>query len=124
MKTHLPIEDVLPELSAALEAHESVVLQAPPGAGKTTVVPVRLLLSPWLGHRKILIMEPRRLAARTVAQRMASLLGEEVGDSVGYRIRQGTKVSANPDRGHHRGRFDPDAAGGSLAAWHRHGHLR
>ena len=52
MKTHLPIEGVLPELSAALEAQDSVVLQAPPGAGKTTVVPVRLLLSPWLEHRK------------------------------------------------------------------------
>jgi ATP-dependent helicase HrpB len=95
MRTNLPIEDVLQDLSAALEDNASVVLKAPPAAGKTTVVPVRMLLAPWLEHRKILVMEPRRLAARTAAQRMASLLSEDVGETVGYRIRQGTKVSAN-----------------------------
>ena len=95
MKTGLPIEEFLVQISGALEDDATVILQAPPGAGKTTVVPLHLLSAPWLEYRKILVMEPRRLAARTAAQRMAELLGEEVGETVGYRIRQGTKVSAN-----------------------------
>ena len=95
MKTDLPIAGVLSQLSATFEDHLDVVLEAPPGAGKTTIVPLHLLTAPWLEYRKILILEPRRLAARTVAQRMAHLLGEELGETVGYRIRQGTKVSAN-----------------------------
>ena len=95
MKTGLPIEEFLVQISGALEDEATVILQAPPGAGKTTVVPLHMLKAPWLEYRKILVMEPRRLAARTAAQRMAALLGEEVGETVGYRIRQGTKVSAN-----------------------------
>ncbi|MEM0955059.1 MAG: ATP-dependent helicase HrpB [Pseudomonadota bacterium] len=95
MQTDLPIADVLPRLSAVFEDHLDAVLEAPPGAGKTTIVPLHMLTAPWLEYRKILVLEPRRLAARTAAQRMATLVGEPVGETVGYRIRQGTKVSPN-----------------------------
>src|SRR5208283_2400482 len=88
----LPIEPVLPALMAALAARAKAVLQAPPGAGKTTRVPLALLDQPWLGTRKIVILEPRRLAARAAARRMAATLGEAVGDTVGYRIRQDSKT--------------------------------
>jgi ATP-dependent helicase HrpB len=90
----LPIDEVLPELRAALAQHAAVVLQAPPGAGKTTHVPLALLDEPWLAGRSILMLEPRRLAARAAAGRMAQLRGEAVGETVGYRIRFDTKVSA------------------------------
>ena len=89
----LPINEVLPELRARLAAANAVVLQAPPGAGKTTQVPLALLREPWLGAQKILILEPRRLAARAAAARMAELLGEPVGRTVGYRIRFESRVS-------------------------------
>jgi ATP-dependent helicase HrpB len=89
----LPIDEVLPALRQALAAHPSAVLQAPPGAGKTTHVPLALLKEPWLKGRSILILEPRRLAARAAAARMAFLLGESVGETVGYRIRFEVKVS-------------------------------
>ncbi|HEU4558946.1 MAG TPA: ATP-dependent helicase HrpB [Longimicrobium sp.] len=90
--TGLPIEAVLPALAAALRAGTSAVLQAAPGAGKTTVVPLALLDQPWLEGRKIVMLEPRRLAARAAAHRMAQLLGERVGDTVGFRIRMETRV--------------------------------
>ncbi|HEX6938854.1 MAG TPA: ATP-dependent helicase HrpB [Longimicrobiales bacterium] len=90
--TDLPIEAVLPALRAALAAHTSVVLEAPPGAGKTTRVPLALLDEPWLGGRRIVMLEPRRLAARAAARRMAALLGERVGETVGYRVRLDTRV--------------------------------
>ena len=89
----LPIDDVLERVLATLETHSSLVLQAPPGAGKTTRVPVALLRASWLGDRKIVMLEPRRLAARTAATFMARELGEAVGGTVGYRIRFDTKVS-------------------------------
>ncbi len=90
--TPLPIDDVLGELSAALTARSSVVLVAPPGAGKTTRVPLALLDAPWLGKRnKILVLEPRRIAARGAAERMAKTLAERVGDTVGLRARMVTK---------------------------------
>jgi ATP-dependent helicase HrpB len=89
----LPIEAVLPELTAALARASRVVLQAPPGAGKSTVVPLAALESPWLGERRVIMLEPRRLAARAVAARMARTLGEEVGRTVGHRMRLDTKVS-------------------------------
>jgi ATP-dependent helicase HrpB len=92
--TALPIEAALPELRAKLADHASVVLQAPPGAGKTTGVPLALLKESWLAGRSILMLEPRRLAARAAAARMASLLGERVGETVGYRIRFDSKISA------------------------------
>jgi ATP-dependent helicase HrpB len=91
--TSLPIDDALPELLAALRAYRSAVLVAPPGAGKTTRVPLALLDEPWVGSKKILILEPRRLAARGAASRMASTLKEQVGERVGLRVRLGSKVS-------------------------------
>ena len=89
----LPIDEVLPELRTALAAHPAAVLQAPPGAGKTTGVPLALLDEPWLDGRTILMLEPRRLAARAAAVRMSALLGENPGGRVGYRIRFESKVS-------------------------------
>ena len=89
----LPVLEALEALKTALRAHGGVVLEAPPGAGKSTVVPLALLDEPWVGNRKILMLEPRRLAARAVAQRMASTLGENVGETVGYRMRLETRVS-------------------------------
>lgn len=88
----LPVEEALPRLRAALRESGAAVLQAPPGAGKTTRVPLALLDESWLGGRKIVMLEPRRLAARGAAHRMASLLGERVGETVGYRMRLDTKV--------------------------------
>lgn len=88
----LPIEHVLPEIANALSSGTSAVLVAPPGAGKTTRVPLALLDAPWLAGRKILVLEPRRLAARAAAERMAFLLGEKVGERVGLRARLDTRV--------------------------------
>lgn len=90
----LPITDVLPDIRAALAGLDSLVLEAPPGAGKTTIVPLALLNEPWLAGQCILLLEPRRVAARAAAARMAQLLGEEVGITVGYRMRLETRVSA------------------------------
>jgi ATP-dependent helicase HrpB len=90
---NLPVLEAVPQLLSALQNGRSVVLEAPPGAGKSTLVPLALLDSPWLASRKILMLEPRRLAARAVALRMAALLGEAVGRTVGYRTRLETKVS-------------------------------
>jgi ATP-dependent helicase HrpB len=89
----LPIHEALPRLRAALMQHRAVVLQAPPGAGKSTGVPLALLNEPWIKDRKIVMLEPRRLAARAVATRMASQLNESVGRTVGYRTRLDSKVS-------------------------------
>jgi ATP-dependent helicase HrpB len=91
----LPIEHVLGALRAQLAARDEVVLEAPPGAGKTTLVPLALLDEPWLAGRTILMLEPRRLAARNAAWRLASLLNESAGQTVGYRLRQDTRVSAS-----------------------------
>ena len=91
----LPIDALLPALRDALSARHEVVLEAPPGAGKTTRVPLALLDAPWLRGQKILMLEPRRLAARAAAERLASELGERVGDTVGYRIRLDSKVGPN-----------------------------
>lgn len=85
---NLPINDVIAEIQGALTTHSRVVLQAPPGAGKTTVVPISLLDLPWLENKQIIMLEPRRLAARNAASRMAYLLNEKVGQTVGYQIRQ------------------------------------
>ncbi|MGH6728110.1 MAG: ATP-dependent helicase HrpB [Pseudolabrys sp.] len=88
----LPIDDALPRLTAALATNNAVVLVAPPGAGKTTRVPLVLLDESWAKDKKILVLEPRRLAARAAAARMAATLGEEVGGTVGLRVRFGSKV--------------------------------
>ena len=90
---NLPIRDALPALLAALARGSNAVLQAPPGAGKTTGVPLALLNQPWLGTTRIVMLEPRRLAARAAARRMADRLGEPVGETVGYRVRLETRVS-------------------------------
>ncbi len=89
----LPIDEALPRLTEALAAGPMAVLVAPPGAGKTTRVPLALLKAPWRGDGKIILLEPRRLAARAAARRMAAALGEEVGETVGYRVRLDSKVS-------------------------------
>jgi len=90
--TRMPIDAVLNELVSALSRWVSAVLQAPPGAGKTTRVPLALLEEPWLEGRKMVMLEPRRLAARAAARHMAELLGEPVGATVGYRVRMDTRV--------------------------------
>jgi ATP-dependent helicase HrpB len=90
----LPIDPALPELTSALRAANAAVLVAPPGAGKTTRVPLVLAAEPWVEGKKLLVLEPRRLAARAAAARMAATLREAVGASVGYRVRFGSKVSA------------------------------
>jgi ATP-dependent helicase HrpB len=89
----LPINEALPALAQALTHRRSVLLEAPPGAGKSTIVPLFLSKSPWLEGQKILMLEPRRIAARAVAGRMAHLLGEAVGHMVGFRTRLETRVS-------------------------------
>ncbi|MEO9529626.1 MAG: helicase-related protein, partial [Roseibium sp.] len=90
----LPIDGVLPELLETLDTRANAVLVAEPGAGKTTRVPLALLNASWRGDGKILVLEPRRLAARAAARRMAGDLGEKPGETVGYRVRMDTKVSA------------------------------
>lgn len=90
-----PIHDVLPAVLQALDQGTRLVLEAPPGAGKTTQVPLALLQQPWCSGKKILLLEPRRVAARAAAAFMARQLGESVGDTVGYRIRFDNKVSAH-----------------------------
>ena len=89
----LPIDDALPRLIEALRAREAAVLVAPPGAGKTTRVPLVLIDEAWAAQKKILVLEPRRLAARAAAARMAATLGEQVGETVGLRVRFGSKIS-------------------------------
>ncbi len=89
-----PIHEVLPAIKQALTTHTRLVLEAPPGAGKTTQVPLALLDEPWCSGKKILMLEPRRVAARAAAMFMAKQLGEQVGDTVGYRIRFDNKISA------------------------------
>ncbi|WP_417787209.1 ATP-dependent helicase HrpB [Stutzerimonas xanthomarina] len=91
----LPIDEALPALRQALLARDEAVLEAPPGAGKTTRVPLALLDEPWLAGQTILMLEPRRLAARAAAERLASELGEKAGETVGYRIRLESQVGPN-----------------------------
>jgi ATP-dependent helicase HrpB len=91
--TALPIDAVLDELGRTLTENNAAVLVAPPGAGKTTRVPLALLDAPWLNGKKIIMLEPRRIAARASAERMARTLGERAGETVGYRVRFGSKIS-------------------------------
>lgn len=91
-QSRLPVAEAVPRAAAALAERGGAVLEAPPGAGKTTLVPLLLLDAPWLERRRIVMLEPRRLAARAAARRMATMLGERVGETVGYRTRLDTKV--------------------------------
>ncbi|WP_206044458.1 ATP-dependent helicase HrpB [Gemmatimonas groenlandica] len=91
--TALPIDEIIPSLRAAMAARVVAVLEAPPGAGKTTRVPLALMHEPWLAGTKVVMLEPRRLAARAAASYMASILGEEVGQTVGYRVRGESRIS-------------------------------
>ncbi|MCE9622992.1 MAG: ATP-dependent helicase HrpB [Actinomycetia bacterium] len=93
--TDLPVADSLPAITTALRKHGTAILVAPPGAGKTTLTPLVLLDEPWLGDSKIVMLEPRRLATRAAAQRMASLIGEKVGDTIGYQTRDERHIGAN-----------------------------
>jgi len=90
-----PINEIIPVLKTTLEKEPVIILQAPPGAGKSTVLPIQLLNEKWLGDKKIIMLEPRRLATRSVANRMASLLNESIGETIGYRIRFENRVSKN-----------------------------
>jgi len=92
LKTGLPIEEVIPNIRLALSKERRAVVQAPPGAGKTTIIPLALLDEPWLEGQRVIMLEPRRLAARAAAMRMASLLGEDAGKTVGYRTRMDSRV--------------------------------
>lgn len=94
MTSNLPIYEIIPNLRDALDFNISAVLQAPPGAGKTTAVPLELIKESWLKGKKIIMLEPRRLAARAAAHRMADMLGEKVGETVGYRVKMDSKVSS------------------------------
>jgi len=92
---HLPIHEVIPQVKDTLLQHQHLVLQAPPGAGKTTALPLALLDEPWLKGKKILMLEPRRLAVRTSAARMAESLGEKVGERIGYQVKMDSVQSRN-----------------------------
>ncbi len=89
-----PVDEALPALREALRVRNAAVLVAPPGAGKTTRVPLALLDEPWVNGGKILVLEPRRIAARAAAQFMANSIREKLGDTVGLRVRFGSKVTA------------------------------
>jgi len=91
---HYPVSETLDALSDALATRGLAVLSAPPGAGKTTIVPLHLLDAPWRKDGRIILLEPRRLAARAAANRMASLIGEKTGETVGYRMRLDSRISA------------------------------
>ena len=93
MTDQLPILEIIPDIKKNLILHNILILQAPPGAGKSTIVPLQLLDEPWLKGKKIVMLEPRRLAARAVANRMSSLIDEQVGSTVGYRVRFDNKIS-------------------------------
>ena len=95
MAEQLPIQEIIPEIKEKLSGHTTLILQAPPGAGKSTILPLQLLNEPWLGNKKIVMLEPRRLAAKAVAGRMSSLLDEPTGTTVGYRVRFDNKIGKN-----------------------------
>jgi ATP-dependent helicase HrpB len=91
----LPIQDIIPDVKKHLQSNSTLILHAPPGAGKSTILPLVLMEEDWLKGKKILMLEPRRLAASSIARRMASLLGEQPGEAIGYRIRFDKKIGPN-----------------------------
>ncbi len=94
-KHDFPINEIIPDLKVKLQKEPVIILQAPPGAGKSTILPLEIMNEKWLEGKKIIMLEPRRLATRSVATRMASLLNESVGETIGYRIRFENKISKN-----------------------------
>ncbi|MDZ4668481.1 MAG: ATP-dependent helicase HrpB [bacterium] len=90
---NLPVTEIIHEVRDKLNQHNTLIIQAPPGAGKSTILPLALLHEPWVQTKKIIVLEPRRLATRSIAMRMAQLLNEEVGQTVGYRIRFDNRIS-------------------------------
>jgi ATP-dependent helicase HrpB len=92
-KIDLPVTEIIPSVREKLSQHNTLIVHAPPGAGKSTLLPLALLQEPWLQGKKIIMLEPRRLAARTIAARMASLLEEEAGETIGFRIRFENRIS-------------------------------
>jgi ATP-dependent helicase HrpB len=91
----LPVAEIIPQVKSHLQQSNSLIIQAPPGAGKSTLLPLALLDEPWLQGKKILMLEPRRLATKNIAQRMASMIGQNAGETVGYRIRFEAAISAD-----------------------------
>lgn len=91
--TDLPVTDIIDEVKNHLVKHNTLIVNAPPGAGKSTLLPLTLLNEPWLVGKKILMLEPRRLAAKTIAMRMADLWGDKVGETIGYRVRFETRIT-------------------------------
>ncbi len=91
--TTLPVQEIIPQVIAHFTDQTTLIVKAPPGAGKSTLLPLTFLNEPWLEGKKIIVLEPRRLAAKTIATRMSQLLGEQAGETVGYRIRFETKIS-------------------------------
>ena len=91
---HLPIVQHLPAIAAGIKENSISILESPPGSGKTTLLPLYLLDEPWLQGKKILVLQPRRIAARSVALHMSNLLQQQVGQTVGYQIRMERKISA------------------------------
>jgi ATP-dependent helicase HrpB len=95
LHSDLPIIDIIPQVKQHLGEQNTLIVNAPPGAGKSTLLPLTLLDEPWLAGKKIIMLEPRRLAAKTIAARMAQLWGDEPGQTIGYRIRFENRVSAH-----------------------------
>lgn len=93
MLPELPIQEIIPEIKSVLKSNNVLLIQAPPGAGKSTILPIQLIEEPWLKGKKILMLEPRKLAAKSVANRMASLMNEAIGNTLGYRVRFENRVS-------------------------------
>jgi ATP-dependent helicase HrpB len=94
-KIELPITERIEEVRKQLTVENTLIVNAPPGAGKSTLLPLALMDEPWLDGKKIIMLEPRRLAAKTIAMRMAELLGESLGERVGFRIRFENKIGKN-----------------------------
>ena len=90
----LPVADIIPQVQAHFSTHQSLIIQAPPGAGKSTLLPLALVTQTWLQGKKILMLEPRRLATKSIAQRMASMTNSQLGDKIGYRIRFESAISS------------------------------
>ena len=119
----LPVAEIIPAVKQSLANTSSLIIQAPPGAGKSTLLPLALLKEPWLAGKKILLLEPRRLATKSIAQRMSNMLGEELGQTVGYRIRFDLRHCSYAIGSNHRGHSHPDAPSRQCLGGCRNGHF-